>query len=416
MSLFPTQNDATNIGLLTDTDPASYIAAAIGFLTTNSTFGCSGTTPGEYLTGAGGCNSAALDEAAAQYVGFAVGSENAVENYTSVIPGIERTSFERHFNFTANESLQPTPMSFAGGFGSSGSLFINLQGFINSRDKNRQGAVDLLNVIQSLGGIDVNGDTVPDFDTTNVFLAGHSLGTVMGTGAVAAANQSDVVTDVKATALFAPASGIVRMLENSPSFAPTIIGGLAAAGVQQGTSSYETFLNVFQHAIDSADPINLADDLVEGGNGVITFNVVGTPDGSGGTLYESDETNVMEASATQLTSPFGIKPFKDFLAGAIPFSEALGAVNVVDTAGGDSFLASNLAYGSHSMFVLPSSSDPAEQARQADAFSESMMQTIEFFTVGGGLIGPVDATNGRSGATTTPIMDTTPLGDIEQLN
>jgi len=59
-----------------------------------------------------------------------------------------------------------------------------------------------------------------------------------------------------------PVAGVVRLLENSPSFAPTILGGLqAAAGLTQGDADLETFLNVNQHALDSADPINFASEL-----------------------------------------------------------------------------------------------------------------------------------------------------------
>lgn len=367
---------------------------------------------------AGLCGTASAVET--QQMGFAIGAQSSVNNHTSVIPGIARTSFERHFNFTADASLAPTAMNFDNGFGSSGSLFINLQDFINSRDKNRQGAVDLLNLIQSLGNIDVNNDSDFDFDTSQVFLAGHSLGTVIGTGAVAAANQSDVVTDVVATALFAPASGLVRMLENSPSFAPRIIGGLAAAGVEQGTSNYESFLRVFQHAVDAADPVNLADNLVDSGNGVITFNVVGTANNNGDTVYKSDQTNIMEAAKVQLTSQFGIKPFQDFLAGAIPLTEELGATNVVSNTGAEAFLTANLAYGNHSLFVLPSEdrtiTDDAARAadlqRQKDVFAETLAQTAEFFMNDGVLMGPVDKNTGRIGASdpddapaTQPILD-----------
>ncbi|MEE3118541.1 MAG: hypothetical protein VX339_10590, partial [Pseudomonadota bacterium] len=295
------------------------------------------------------------------------------------------------------------------------------------RDKNRQGAVDLLNLIQSLGNIDVNNDSDFDFDTSQVFLAGHSLGTVIGTGAVAAANQSDVVTDVVATALFAPAAGLVRMLENSPSFAPRIIGGLAAAGVEQGTSNYESFLRVFQHAVDAADPINLADNLVQnqaanadGNGGVITFNVVGTQNANGDTVYKSDQTDIMEAAKVQLTSQFGIKPFQDFLAGAIPLTEELGATNVVANTGAEAFLTANLAYGNHNLFVLPSEdrtiTDDAARAadlqRQKDVFAETLAQTAEFFMNDGVLMGPVDKNTGRIGASdpddapaTQPILD-----------
>ena len=413
MSLFPTQKDSTNVGLLTDSDPASYITAAVTFLVTDSTFNCSATaTVEDYLTESASCNSAGLDAAAAKYVGFAVGSENAVKNHTSVIPGIARQNSERHFDFTQGPDGNPTPMNFAGGFGASGSLYINLQNFFNTRDKNLQSQIDLVNLIDSIGDIDVNGDSSGDFDTSNVYLIGHSLGTVAGAGAAAVANQTDI-TDVVGTVLYTPASGIVRTLENSPSFAPRILAGLSASGVEQGTKDYETFMRVVQNAIDPADPINLADDIISGGKSILTFNVVGTEDGNGNTLYKSDQTTIIEAAKTQLN-----RAFPDFLAGGIPLSEELGATNVVDTDGSQTSLASNLAYGSHSMFVLPSAdkdiTDTAERnadlLRQSDAFKESLAQTVQFLMNSGTLSGAIDATSGDLGtATFTPILDDRPL-------
>jgi pimeloyl-ACP methyl ester carboxylesterase len=425
----PTQNTADNAGELIDQTYVSDVAVPLVQLPATleiGGLGCTESNPLLIASGAGGCANLTADAIAAQYVGFAIGAQNAVQNHTSVIPGIAKTANERHFNFTANAKLNPTPMIDAAGFGSSGSLYINLQGFRNSGDKSRQGSVDVLNVIQSLGDIDVTGDEVPDFDTNRVFVAGHSLGTIIATGAVAAANQSDVMTPVQAAAMYAPASGLVRMLENSPAFGERIIGGLRAAGVEQGTSSYESFLRVFQHAVDASDPINLADDLVDGGNGVITFNVVGTPvDPSAEpadlvTLYPSDDTNVIETWFTQLTSPFGITPFPDYLSGAVPFSAAMGAINVLDADGTESFYVSNLSYGNHGMFVLPSGSG-AELARNSAAFTEAVTQTIQFFNGGGqisvgadtGLTSPTFEAGEEPGVS---VLNTKALSELVQLN
>ena len=406
----PTQNTTANIAAIID---RTFIAQAVSFVQAN--LGCTESDPVVIASGSGSCGAPgpdATDAAAAQYVGFAIGAENSVANHTSVIPGIARTGFERHFNFTANGSGNPTAMNFDNGVGSSGSLYINLQNFFNSRDKNLQSQIDLVNLIASVGGIDVNGDNIGDFDTNNVYLVGHSLGTVAAAGASAVANQTDI-TDVQATVLYTPASGITRLLENSPSFAPRILAGLQASGVEQGSQDYETFMRVVQHAIDPADPINLADDIVNGGKSIMTFNIVGTEDGNGSTLYKSDQTTIIEAANTQLN-----QAFPDYLAGGIPLSEALGATNVVTTDGTETSLASNLAYGTHGMFVLPSPNSDIEDEternadfeRQKDAFAESLSQTVEFFEVGGTLSGAVDATNGSVGtATFTPILDDRPL-------
>ena len=143
----------------------------------------------------------------------------------------------------------------------------------------------------------------------------------------------------------------------------------------------------------------------------MTFNVVGTEDGNGNTLYKSDQVTIIEAAKTQLNDAF-----PDYLAGGIPLAEALGATNVVTASSGTNVTA-NLAYGTHSMFVLPSENRDIEDAterasdlqRQKDAFTEALFETATFF---GGSIGPVDANTGVSTSptpSTQPILDDRPL-------
>lgn len=409
----PAQNTTANISALIN---QTYVSQVVAILQ-GAPFSCTSSDPVAIASESGGCN-ATYAAAAAKFAGFAIGAQNSVQNYTSVIPGIARTSFERHFNFTANASGNPTAMNFDAGVGSSGSLYINLQNFFNSRDKNLESQIDLVNLVASLGGIKANGAT-QTFDTSQIFMAGHSLGTVAVTGAAATLNQSTNLPDVIGTVLYAPASGITRMLENSPSFASLILNGLAAKGVEQGSANYETFMRVVQNAIDPADPINLADDLADSGRGVLAFNVVGTEDGNGNTLYKSDQTNVIEAANTQLNSAF-----PDYLAGALPLSEELGAKNVVSISGGEKVLATDLAYGNHGMFVLPSENsdikDDAQRAadfqRQSDAFKESLLETAEFLLSGGTLGGPVDANTGRMGSpSTTPILDSRDIPNAQDV-
>ncbi|KMQ75421.1 hypothetical protein [Marinobacter subterrani] len=411
----PSQNTSANVTALIS---QTYLSQVIAFLQA-APYSCTSSDPATIAGGGGGCANSTVDALAAKFVGFAIGAQNSVKNYTSVIPGIARTSFERHFNFTADASGNPTAMNFDTGVGSSGSLYINLQNFFNSRDKNLESQIDLVNLVASLGGIKPTGSSGPIFDPNNVFMVGHSLGTVAATGAAATLNQSTDLPDVVGTVLYAPASGITRMLENSPSFASLILNGLAAKGVEQGSANYETFMRVVQNAIDPADPINLADDLAGSGKGVLAFNVVGTEDGNGNTLYKSDQTNVIEAANTQLNSAF-----PDYLAGALPLSEELGAKNVVSISGGEKVLATDLAYGNHGMFVLPSENsdikDDAQRAadfqRQSDAFKESLLETAEFLLNDGTLMGPVDADTGRMGSpSTTPILDSRDIPNAQDV-
>lgn len=353
------------------------------------------TTAGAIISSvlAGGTSgSASLDSAIRTLSAF----QNTVANAGSIIPGIAPTSYERHFDFTANASLQPTAMNFDpdSAFGSSGSLYINLAGFTNSRDKNRQGVVDLLNLRQSLASIDINGDTVADVDGTNVYFSGHSLGTVIGIPFVTVANSSPV-GNIVAASFLEPASGITRMLENSSSFGPTILGGLAARNVLQGSFAFEAYLNTLQATLDSVDPINFADNL--GGRtsgsfqtnadatGTLTILNAGTADANGSTIHPSDVTNIIEAETTQLTTQFGTAT-PSFFAGVEKFAEQLGASDVIGASidATTDHIRTRLAFGKHGMFVLPSAPKAGEPSQtsatlQAAAFNEGMTQTTRFF-------------------------------------
>lgn len=350
----------------------------------------------------------------------AVGLESSVANVGSRIPGIARTDDERHFNLTVDAEGKPTAMDFANGTGKSGDLFINLLNFTNTRDKIRQNSVDLLNLLQSLSKVDLDKDGNPDFDMSRVYFVGHSLGTIGGTAFVAAANSTPSLPDVKAATLLTPASGIVRMLENSPQFAPTIVGGLyQRANIQQGSENYELFLRTLQATLDSTDPINFADNLsgiatdsfqTNAATGILITEVAGTADPNGNTLFPSDQTTIIEAGTVQLETQFGKPVSPDYLAGSEALALHMAATNVMDAGAPDAtpdILLSRLGYGSHGMFVMPvmTADEKAgktaqeitnEENRRGAAFKEAVTQMVEFFTAGGQLAGPVPA-NGRTG-------------------
>jgi hypothetical protein len=247
----------------------------------------------------------------------------------------------------------------------SGSLFINLTNFTNTRDKIRQGVVDLLNVRASLAGLDINGDQTPDLDATSVYFTGHSLGTIVGAPFVAVANETAAPEDdIAAAQLLTPGAGIVRMLENSPTFAPRILGGLQqVAGLEQGDSKLETFLNVFQAAIDSTDPINFTASLNASATPVLLSQVNGD--------------NVIPNDA--LAAPFG-NAFDAYLSGTEPLARLLNASSVT-TAGTPVNLPAITRYteGSHSTPVLPQGG-PLD----ALAFTEMVSQTVSIIEELGG--------------------------------
>ena len=225
---------------------------------------------------------------------------NTVANAGSTIPGLAPTATERHFGIYADATGAPAAMSFdpanAAGTDGSGSLFINLANFLNVRDNMRQSAVDKMNLRVTLFGSPVaskqglvlprptqfggTGTGASVGAATPVYFAGHSLGTITGSTFVATTNADQVpaaiftdesgatlpsgFNNVLAASMLTPGGGVVRLLENSPAFAPKILLGLQqAAGLTQGDANLETYFNVLQAAIDTADPINFADNLVD---------------------------------------------------------------------------------------------------------------------------------------------------------
>ena len=279
----------------------------------------------------------------------AIALENTVANAGSTIPGLTSIDgvSERHFNLATNSKNDVVAMNFdpENAVGGSGDLFINLKGFLNSRDNLRQGAVDLMNLRRTIASW--NG-----VDQDNVFLIGHSLGTVNGTSFVSAVTDSGVdELKIAGTHLLTPASGIVRMLENSPSFAPRILGGLSqpaplGAGLMQGDANLETFFNIFQAALDSTDPINFADNLVASSSTVLVSQVTGDRT-TVNAAYKDFGTDPWVLPA-ELNIPkfFPIRSSQAPLAGSLPLAKFLG----IDD-GGAFF--TDYAEGVHGTPVLP---------------------------------------------------------------
>src|SRR5690348_4190184 len=85
------------------------------------------------------------------------------------------------------------------------------------------------------------------------------------------------------------------MLENSPQFAPNIVGGLyQRANIQQGSENYELLLRTLHATLESTDPINFADNLsgiatdsfqTNAATGILITEVAGTADPNGNTLF-----------------------------------------------------------------------------------------------------------------------------------
>lgn len=187
---------------------------------------------------------------------------------------------ERHFN-VAGPGGQPAPMNFTAPTATdgSGAQFTNLRYLANTRDNNRQGVMDLLNLNASLGAVNVEiKKTVSvGLNTNRVYLIGMSLGGIIGQ-TFATVNQLAIANDglVGLTSNLNPIDGVIlasagsqvsQIMVRSPTFGPVINNGLAASGVMAGTTNYERFVYAAQATLDSADVVNFAE----------TFATLGVP-------------------------------------------------------------------------------------------------------------------------------------------
>ncbi len=150
----------------------------------------------------------------------------------------------------------------------SGAHIIQLPSLLTSRDNLRQAEVDLSVLTVSLPLLDVNGDSLPDLDASNVQFAAQSLGSIVGVPFIA---TEPMVTNAF---LSVPMGGIARGLEYSESFGPRIRAGLAALGLEPGTAEYELFFTAAQTVIDSGDPINWAEEAARLNN-IVLHEVIG---------------------------------------------------------------------------------------------------------------------------------------------
>lgn len=287
-----------------DTYRSNLIAGnlSLGLLQQLITGGCTGlssdpATAKMQIIG-GACDG--IDASASASMAGLVSIEHTVANAGSTIPGLAPTANERHFDLYAKASANnaPTPMVFdpanAEGEDGSGSLYINLTNFLNTRDNGRQSVMDQMNLRASLSDITLpcGSSCAINLAGKPVYFVGHSLGTITGTPFLASVNANQLpltwydgtsgnpipstFNDIKAASLLTPGGGITRLLENSPSFAPRILLGLQqAAGLKQGDANLETYFNIFQTAVDTADPINFVDNLSASSDKILLSEVVG---------------------------------------------------------------------------------------------------------------------------------------------
>jgi pimeloyl-ACP methyl ester carboxylesterase len=198
---------------------------------------------------------------------------NVERNGVSAIYG-ENAPHERHFN-VAGAAGVPAPMSFTTPTANdgSGAQFVNLGYFTNTRDNLRQAQVDMLNLNASLGNIDtaLKAFLSVGIDRSKVYVVGMSLGGIVSTNFVTAnqqaiANESllgitPVLNPIKGMVISVSGTQVTQIMVNSATFGPSIKAGLAAAGVNEGTSNYERFLYAIQSILESGDPVSFSQAL-----------------------------------------------------------------------------------------------------------------------------------------------------------
>jgi len=165
------------------------------------------------------------------------------------IPGVQERTFD--VDYVNNTTLQAPADGVIDG---SGANYIQVASPITSRDNNREGVVDILALAHALPGAIVVPTTTPiasPIDGTKIALSGQSLGSIIGT------MVASVPSDIQSFGLSVPGGGITQLLLESPTFGPSISGGVAAQ-LGLNTTLYNVFFRDSQAAIDAADPVNHA--------------------------------------------------------------------------------------------------------------------------------------------------------------
>ncbi len=152
-------------------------------------------------------------------------------------------------------------------------------------------------------------------------------------------------------------SGVAKILDGSAKFGPVISAGLAANGVNKGTSDYEAFLAAAQTVMDSADPVNYSLDAggyapsAAAGRGLLFFEVVGD------SVLGNPSDLVVPNTVPDSNDASGTIPAP--LAGTEPQLALLGLTQVNTTAsqaGTNLLLTTKYTAGDHGSVLDPSSS------------------------------------------------------------
>jgi hypothetical protein len=104
----------------------------------------------------------------------------------------------------------------------SSTFFASPQGTIGSRDALQQTVADLMQLVRAIqGGVDADGDGLPDLDASRIYYAGQSFGGIYGTIFLG------IEPDVRAGVPNVPGGAIIDIVRLSPSFQLLLTQSLA---------------------------------------------------------------------------------------------------------------------------------------------------------------------------------------------
>ncbi|WP_077530819.1 hypothetical protein [Vreelandella utahensis] len=172
-----------------------------------------------------------------------------------------------------------------------------------------------------------------------------------------------------------PVAWVVGLLENSPSSAPQILGGLqASADLSQGDASLETFLRVNQHSQDSVDPINYSENLAN--LNLLIGQINGdrtTPNAADDRYSDNVENFNTEPLNITLGNGFQIDSLAAPLTGSEALSKTLGANSVPVASGVSTPAISRYLVGVHGTPVIPQ----AKTAEESDVLKDRTLAAGE---------------------------------------
>jgi hypothetical protein len=156
---------------------------------------------------------------------FAVASVLAQNGIASIAINVVGHGFGPNSTLTLNQGATSVTFPEGGrGFDQDGNgqitssegsstFFASAQGTIGSRDALQQTVADLMQLVRAIqGGIDVNGDGLPDLDANRIYYAGQSFGGIYGTMFLG------IEPDIRAGVPNVPGGSIIDIVRLSPSF------------------------------------------------------------------------------------------------------------------------------------------------------------------------------------------------------